>query len=128
VCQLMSTYYMGASTVAALQADQGKSKAAAAALGAINVIVTDFDIVLDVVPNRLQQGYTAADTGTVYHLGLFDPSYLSIAYHQGYTVEPLAKVGLTDKRLMSVDWTLVVGNEATQGVVADINAGTAMTA
>lgn len=128
VAQLMSTYYMGASTVAALQADQGRSKAAAAALGAVNVIVSDFDIVLDIVPNRLQQTYTAADTGAVSHVFFVDPSYLSIAYHEGYKVQPLAKTGLTNKRLMSVDWTLVVGNEAACGLVADVNAATAMTA
>lgn len=128
VAQLMSTYYMASSTIAALQADQGKSRAAAAALGAVNVIVSDFDIVLDIVPNRLQQVYTAADTGDVSNVYFIDPDYLSISYLEGYITQPLAKVGLTDKRLMSVDWSLVVGNEATCGVVADVNAATAMTA
>ena len=39
----------------------------------------------------------------------------------GYRVEPLAKTGLSDKRLMCVDYTLKVLNEKAHAVIADID-------
>ena len=54
--------FTSSARVAALQSDQGKSREKAAALGAVNVFVTDFGT-LTMVPNRLQQKHV--DSGAV---------------------------------------------------------------
>ena len=46
--------FTSSARVATLMSDQGKSREKAAALGSVNVFVTDFGT-LDLVPNRLQQ-------------------------------------------------------------------------
>ena len=94
------------------------------AKGSVNVFVTDFGVTLEMVANRMQQPVDATHTN-VY---LIDPEYLELSYLVGYRVEPLAKAGLSDTRLMSVDWTLKVLNERAQGVIADINPALAVVA
>jgi hypothetical protein len=106
--------------IATLYSDQGKSSEAATALGSVNVFVTDFGT-LDLVPNRLQQTYTANDTGAVATVFVFDPTYVRHGYLTGYRTEPLAKTGLSDKRLMCVDWTLKVLTEKAHALIADID-------
>ena len=91
----------------------------ATALGSVNVFVTDFGT-LELVDNRLQQKY-AADDGDCGNVYIIDPAYLSLCFLHGYRVEPLAKTGLADKRQMAVDWTLIVNNEKSHGVIADID-------
>jgi hypothetical protein len=121
VIRAFSEYlFTSSARVATLMADQGKSAEKATALGSVNVFVTDFGT-LDLVDNRLQQGYTAADTGTVYCAYIITPSMLAHGYLHGYRVEPLAKTGLADNRQMAVDWTLIVNNEKAHGVIADID-------
>lgn len=120
VIRKFSEYLFTASArVATLTSDQGKSREKAAALGSVNVFVTDFGT-LELVDNRLQQTY-AADDGTAANVYIIDPQYLALAFLHGYRVEPLAKTGLADKRQMAVDWTLVVNTEKAHGVIADID-------
>lgn len=91
------------------------------AQGYINVLVTDFGTSLKLIPNRLQQVYaddSAADAANVY---LIDPSQVAFAYLQGYQTHPIAKLGLADRRQISVDWTLKVYNEKAHAVIRDIN-------
>jgi hypothetical protein len=121
VIRKFSEYLFTASArVATLYADQGKSEEQATALGSVNVFVTDFGT-LTLVPNRLQQTYTAADTGEVATAFVIDPTYVRHAYLTGYRTEPLAKTGLADKRLMCVDWSLKVLTEKAHALIADIN-------
>jgi hypothetical protein len=101
--------------VATLMSDVGQAREAAVAKGSINVFVTDFGITLELVANRLQPTVDA----THVNFYLIDPEHLELSNLAGYRVEELAKTGLADNRLMSVDWTLKVLNEAAQGVVAD---------
>ena len=90
---------------------------AATAKGAVNVFVTDFGVTLDMVPNRLMP-ITAAATSSI----LFaDWAYIEGAFLRGYQVEPLAKTGLSEKRMMSVDWTLKVLNEEALGAIHAID-------
>lgn len=121
-----SKYLFGATTVAQIQSDQGKSKESAAALGSINVFVTDFGT-LKIVPNRLQPTHTSGSAGAS-NVFLIDPNYLAIAYLHGYKSEPLAKAGLSDKYQLSVDFTLMVMNEKAHGLIADIDGSVAATA
>lgn len=101
--------YMFTSTarIATLMSDAGQSKGAMVAKGSVNVLVSDFGVTVELVANRLQ-GVESAGQATLY---ILDPSLLELSYLQGYRVGELAKAGLADKRLMSVDWTLKVLQE-----------------
>ena len=59
---------------------------------------------------------------------LIDPNHVRISYLAGYRVEPLAKTGLSENRLMAVDWTLVVTTEKAHGVIGSIDNTAAVTA
>ncbi len=109
--------------IATLQSDQQKSTDPAAALGTVNLFVTDFGS-LELVPNRLQQEVAA----NVAELHILDMSLLRISYLHGYKVEPVAKTGLADKRIMSVDGSLAVLNEEGLALYADCDTSTPMVA
>jgi hypothetical protein len=103
---------------------------AATAIGAVNVFVTDFGT-LRVIPNRLQPRYDGAGpvkAGARADVFILDPSYLEIAYLQGYKTEELAKTSLSTKKAMFVDLTLKVLTERAHGIIRDVAIATAMTA
>jgi hypothetical protein len=122
--------FTSSARVAALMSDQGKSREAAAALGSVNVFVTDFGT-LRLVANRLQQKYNIVTGGAVYSdtasendradVFILDPQYLKLSYLHGYRTDPLAKTGLADNRQMVVDWSLCVLNEKSQGFAAGVD-------
>ena len=89
----------------------------ATALGSVNVFVSDFGSVLEMVANRLQQPIDAT------HSNLYgiDPGLLRQSFLQGFRTETLGKPGLSDWREISVDWGFKVLNEAGLGVIADID-------
>jgi hypothetical protein len=101
----------------------GGSAPERSAQGSVDLIITDFGSV-KIVPNRLQPMY-AADNCTAF---VIDPAYVSLSYLSGYQVEPLAKTGLSDVRMMSVDWALCVKNWDGIGGIADVDPALAMTA
>lgn len=124
VIRKISEYLFTASArVATLTADVGEDRTPATAKGAVNVFITDFGVVLDLIPNRLMP---ASSTG-VSSVGIFDFEYLDIIFLTGYRVEPLAKTGLADKRQMIVDWTTRVRNELSQGAIHAIDETAAVT-
>ena len=114
--------FTSSARVATLTSDQGKSAERATALGSVNVFVTDFGT-LELVDNRLQQLESGGANAYI-----IDPAFLALCYLHGYRVEPLAKTGLSDRRQMAVDWTLIVNNEKAHGVIADIDPALAVTA
>ena len=120
--------FTSSARVATLMSDQGKSREAAAAVGSVNVFVTDFGITLELTANRLQQADASVGDGTAYNGYIIDPEYLRVAYLTGYHVEALAKDGLADKRMMHVDWTLKCLNEKALGMIAAIDPAVDMTA
>lgn len=128
VIRKISEYlFTSSARVATLMSDQGKSKEKAAAMGAVNVFVTDFGT-LDLVPNRLQQKQTTAvadDSAIVFYL---DPEYLSLCYLAGYRTDTLAKTGLAENRQMCVDWSLIVHTEKAHAMSTDIDHTAAVTA
>lgn len=111
--------YMFTSTarVATLFSDVKQQKGGMVASGSVNVFSTDFGVTCEMVPNRLQPSPSA----TQHTLFILDPQYLELSYLKGYTVDPLAKAGLADKRMMSVDWTLKPLSVPAQGMYADID-------
>jgi hypothetical protein len=112
--------FTSSARVATLMADQGKSREKAAAMGSVNVFVTDFGT-LDLVPNRLQQAQQAAAAGDSAFVFILDPSYLSMSYLHGYRTDPLAKTGLAENRHMSVDYTLKVHTEKAHAMIGDVS-------
>ncbi len=119
--------FTSSARIATLQQDQGVQ--AQTAVGTTTVFMSDFGVTLELVSNRLQQTYDSADVGPIQVANVFimDPGMLRISFLAGYRVDPLAKTGLADKRLMRVDWTLKVLNERAQGLIADINPATDVT-
>lgn len=117
--------FTSSARVATIMSDQGKSRESAAALGSVNVFVTDFGT-LTMIPNRLQQVYTA--TTPAADVFIIDPEYLSMCYLQGYRTEMLAKTGLAENRQMSVDWSLIVHTEKAHGIIGNISTTAAVTA
>ena len=93
------------------------------AYGSANCFITDFGQVLFMRDNRLQP-VEAADESILYFL---DPNHLYQSFLTGYRTEPLAKTGLSEKRLIAVDYTLLVTNEKSQGALKDIDETAAMT-
>ncbi len=79
-------------------------------IAAVDVYVHDFGT-YKVVPNRFQRDRTAL---------ILDKSALEIKFLQPFTTTPLAKNGHNDKRLLSVELTLCVADEAMLGKVADL--------
>jgi hypothetical protein len=92
------------------------------AQGYVNVLVTDFGTTLELVPNRLQQSYGAS----ICDLFFIDTARVALCYLKGYTTRPLAKLGLSERSQMSVDWTVQVYAEKAHGAIRDINPATAI--
>lgn len=114
----LNTFLLGSSAnVAAPTANvTGTSPVNQVAQGAVNVYATDFNTVLIIMPNRLQQLDGAGECDVLY----IDPSKVAISFMEGINVKPIAKLGLADKRQMSADWTVKVYNEAAHAVDRDV--------
>lgn len=104
--------------------NQPGPKAAMAAYGSVNVFITDFGQTVDLVANRLQ----AADAATVSSMYMLDYSHIRQSFLRGYQTEPLAKTGLSDKMLMSCQYSLLLLNEKAQGGIFDIDEALAVVA
>jgi len=125
VCRKFSEYLFSSSArIATLTSETGQSESGATAKGSVNVFVTDFGVTLDLIPNRLQQN-TGTDESSAFML---DPMHLRQSFLHSFRTEPLAKVGLSEKRLMSADWTLVCTTEKAHGLIGDIDNTAAVTA
>jgi hypothetical protein len=122
-----------------------RSEAPVTALGVVNVFVTDFGTI-KAVPNRLQPMHRIRYLDATYippipgaanppikitserssFVFILDPSYLSMCYLRGYQSEPLAKTGLSEKQMMSVDWSLIVHTEKAHALIGDVDPDLAM--
>ena len=118
VISSLSTYlFDNEARIATLTSDQGApASSKATALGAVNVVVTDFGT-LKLVSNRLQP----ADANGNHFAFILDPEYLSLSYLEGYRTDKLAKTGLSEKREISVDWGLRVHVEEAQAMICNID-------
>lgn len=120
----LSEYLFGTTArVANIQSNASGDKATTA-YGAVNVFVTDFGQTVEIRDNRLQPE-DAAGVSSVYFV---DPSHIRQSFLRGYQVEPLAKTGLSDKRLMSAEYSLLVLNEKSQGAIFDVDETAAVVA
>jgi hypothetical protein len=121
VIRALSEYMFTSSSRIATLTGETNNKGPATAMGSVNAFLTDFGLTLNMVPNRLQQAYQAAAAGDAASVFILDPEYARLSYLHGYRVEPLAKTGLSDKRLMAVDWTLKVLEPNAHRVIPDIS-------
>jgi len=124
VIRALSEYLIAEGKIAVLTNDENVGNGEMTARGSVNCFVTNFGQVLKMIPNRLQQ-QTDTDVSTLYFL---DGSHLKQSFMRGYRTEPLAKTGLSEKRLISCDYSLMVTNEKTQGAIFDIDETAAVTA
>lgn len=92
------------------------NKGGTTAQGAINVFNTNFAR-LDLVPNRFQPE-VAVDVADLY---LLDKSTWSQSFLKGYRVKDLARIGLSDRKEVRVDYTLISENEEANAIIADID-------
>ncbi len=125
--QLSEYMFTSSSRIATLTRETRGIEGGASALGSVNVFITDFGVTLDFVPNRIQRPYDAAGTGDAAALFILDPTYFRVSFLRGYRVEPLAKSGLSDKRLMSADFTLKALNPDAGRVLPDLDFTAAVT-
>lgn len=79
-------------------------------VGAADVYVSDFGQ-LNIIANRFSRTRSAL---------VVDPSMWKIAYYQRFKTEDLAKTGHSDRKMLSVEFTLEACNEKSSGVVADL--------
>ena len=78
---------------------------------AIDVYISDFGE-LQIVPARHVRSRDVF---------VLDPNYAAVAYLQTAKQEPLAKNGLSERRLISAEYGLQVTSEKAHGVIADVN-------
>ncbi|NBW18456.1 MAG: head protein [Caulobacteraceae bacterium] len=79
-------------------------------VAAADMYLSDFGK-LKIVPNRFSRERTAM---------VIDPEYWSIHYLRPFAVNPIAKVGDSERRQMLVEFTLCSRNQRASGVVADL--------
>jgi hypothetical protein len=99
--------------------------------GYIDTFKTDFGTLMQIVPNRLQQTYSDAAGGsaqTVADVFGLDPRYWKLGLLYGWKVDPLAKVGLSHRKMLHVDWMLKCYLERANFMICDINPASAVTA
>ena len=89
--------------------------------GAADVYVSDFGAI-DIIPNRVmaQVGASIARNGF-----LVDPEFVSVGIFDDIQEHKVAKTSDSDKRVLNVEYTLLVKNEAAHGVAADLYGMTA---
>ena len=79
-------------------------------VGAADVYVSDFGQ-LDIIANRFSRSRSAL---------VVDPSMWKLCYYQRFKTEDLAKTGHSDRKMLSVEYTLESCNEKASGCVADL--------
>lgn len=131
VIRAFSEYLFTSSARIATLTAETNQNGPATGVGSINIFITDFGVTLDLIPNRLQRntsdgGSPVADAQSTAFL--IDPMHVRQSFLHAPRVEPLAKTGLSEKRLMSVDYTLVVTTEKAHGKIPAIDNTLAVTA
>jgi len=89
-----------------------------------DIIRSDFGTTLRIVPNRLLQ----STAGPRADLFVLCPEYLAMSYLIPYRREPLAKLGLSNRTMLAVDWMLKVYLERAQAIVRDLTPTATVTA
>jgi len=120
---LSSFMFEESARIATLRREAGPAVSAAEAVGSVNIFLTDFDVQLSMVANRLQQVYDSGDVGPVDVANVYglDMELLAHSWLHQWRADPLGKPGLSDRRQISGDVTLMVLNETGLGTIADVD-------
>lgn len=111
------------SGIAQLRANQDNRRAEQLTIFAgADTYVSDWGVI-DVVPNRVM----ATDATVAGNVLFIDPDMANLAIFDDIKMEEAAKVGDAERRVLVVEYSLVVRNEAAHGVVADVFGLTAST-
>jgi len=105
----------------------GAGEGGVVAQGSVNMFVGNFGTVV-LTPNRFMSTYTAADTGDVVDVLLFDSRYPKMSYWVDYNTAPLSNNGLYDHSAVNVSCTFIPGATHAITTIADITPGNAVTA
>lgn len=92
--------------------------------GFIDAFKTDFGFYMQIIPNRLQQPYGGINCD----LFGIDTRYWKLGLLYGWKVEPLAKLGLSDRKMLHVDWMLKGLLERANFAIFDLISTTAVVA
>jgi hypothetical protein len=117
----VASRFLDDADVVPLRKEVGKGEAMI--VGAADSYLTDFGLVT-FVPNVQM---TRAGAGTARNVFLIDPSMVSLGIFDDIQVHKPAKTGDAEKRVLNVEYTLIVNNEAAHGVIADTYGLTAST-
>lgn len=85
-------------------------------IGAADAYMSDFGLI-NVVVNRQM---ARAGAGTARNAFLLDPSTIKLGVFRDIMMEQPAKTGDAEKRVLLTEYTLLVKNEAANGVIADL--------
>jgi hypothetical protein len=119
--------FSSSARIATLRRETGPGVDTAEAIGSVNIFLTDFEVQLSMIANRLQQTYTDAVATQVSNVYGLDMELLAHSWLHQWRADPLGKPGLSDKRQISGDVTLMVLNEAGLGTIADVDGSLAVT-
>jgi hypothetical protein len=118
ISRLSAFMFTSTAQIATLIRDANEASSGATAQSSVSSMISDFGIVVDFVPNRLQQrsgdGSPAAST-----LFVFDPSYLAVSWQGGgIKSQELATTGLFKSTQVYGDYGLMVKNpDALGGII-----------
>lgn len=84
-------------------------------VGAADTYLSDFGT-LTVVPNVQM---TRAGAAVARNVFVIDPGMVTLGVFDDIQVHKPAKTGDAEKRVLNIEWTLIMNNEAAHGVVAD---------
>lgn len=90
-------------------------KGAATIVGAADAYLTDFGLIT-FVPNTQM---TRAGATIARNVFLIDPTMVTLGVYDDVQIHKPAKTGDAEKRVLNVEYTLIVNNEAAHGVIAD---------
>ena len=121
-----SEYCFTSSARIAIQQNQKQGENAgkgSTAYGSVTVYASDFGQTIKLEDSRIMRLDAGTDVGVdgVSSLYFLDPEYLKQSFIRGYMTERLGKSGLSEKRMISVHYTLLVTNEKTQAAIRDVD-------
>jgi len=109
----VASRFLDDADVVPLRKDVGSGQATI--VGAADTYLTDFGTVT-FVPNVQM---TRAGATIARNVFLFDPSMITVGIFDDIQVHKPAKTSDAEKRVLNVEYTLIVNNEAAHGVIAD---------
>ena len=128
ISRLSNFMFTSTAQIATLVRDANEASSGATAQASVNSMISDFGIVVDFIPNRLQSasgdGTPVTDT-----LFVFDPSYLSVSWQGGgIRSQELAIGGLSKSVQVFGDYGLMVKNPDAIGGILGLNRSAAVVA